>query len=373
VGSIYHPKYRNAGGEKVEQSVLWLKYRDARGVLRRQSSGTSDVAEARRQLKRLEGDAVAGKVTAPRADKVTISDLANDLRAEYAANGRRSAKRLEGSLGHVLEALGHHRAIQLTTAEVTAYTLARHQEGAANATVNRELAALKRMFTLALKGEKISRRPYIAMLHEDNVRKGFFEFEAYQATRRHLPEALRPVIDFAYITGWRMKAEILPLQWNQVDLVAGTVRLEVGTTKNREGRTFYLTPELRACLEGQRAATAALGMICPWVFHRAGKPIKSFRRAWKSACIAAGVSEARPHDFRRTAVRNLERAGVPRSAAMAMVGHKTESVYRRYAIVDAGMLREGAAKLAALHAGQGSGQGEARQTRLSSVVSSSLA
>ncbi len=70
-------------------------------------------------------------------------------------------------------------------------------------------------------------------------------------------------------------------------------------------------------------------------------------------------------------MRNLERAGVPRSVAMAMVGHKTESVYRRYAIVDAAMLKEGAAKLALLHAGQGSGQGGAQLTRLSSVVSRS--
>ncbi len=347
--------------------MLWLKYRDARGVLRQQSSGTSDVAEARRQLKRLEGDAVAGKVTASRADKVTISDLANDLRAEYAANVRRSAKRLEGSLGHVLDALGHHRAIQLTTAEVTAYTL-RQQAGAANATVNRELAALKRMFTLALKGEKISRRPYIEMLKENNVRTGFFEIEAYQAVRRHLPDDLRAVVDFAYITGWRMKSEILPLEWRQVDFEAGTVRLEVGTTKSGEGRTFYLTPELRACLEGQWGRRA-IGV--PYVFHRAGQPIKNLRRAWKSACRAAGVPGAIPHDFRRTAVRNLERAGVLRSTAMAMVGHKTEAIYRRYDIVDAGMLREGAAKLAALHAGQGSGQGGAHQTRLSSVVSRS--
>ncbi len=321
MGSIYYPKYRNAAGEKVQQDIVWLKYRDARGVLRRQSSGTADVADARRQLKRIEGDAVAGKVTAPRADKVTITDLATDLRAEYLANGRRSAKRLEGSLAHVLEGLGHHRAIQLTTANVTAYTLARQQEGAANATVNRELAALKRMFTLALKGEKISRRPYIEMLKENNVRTGFFELEAYQAVRRHLPDDLRAVVDFAYITGWRLKSEILPLQWNQVDLAAGTVRLEVGRAKSGEGRTFYLTPELRACLEGQKALADALrrekAVICPLVFHRGGKPILSLRRAWRSACRAAGVPGAIPHDFRRTAVRNLERAGVPRSVAMA--------------------------------------------------------
>ncbi len=77
--------------------------------------------------------------------------------------------------------------------------------------------------------------------------------------------------------------------------------------------------------------------------------IKSFRRAWVTACKKAGIPERVPHDFRRTAVRNLERAGVPRSTAMKMVGHRTESIYRRYAIVDEAMLKEGAAKLQTLH------------------------
>jgi integrase len=75
-------------------------------------------------------------------------------------------------------------------------------------------------------------------------------------------------------------------------------------------------------------------------------PLHSFRKAWKTACRNAGLAGRIPHDFRRTAVRNLERAGVPRSTAMKMVGHKTESIYRRYAIVDEAMLREGAEKLA---------------------------
>jgi integrase len=82
----------------------------------------------------------------------------------------------------------------------------------------------------------------------------------------------------------------------------------------------------------------------PFVFHRDGKPIKDLRGAWAGACRSAGVPGRIPHDFRRTAVRNLERVGVSRSAAMAMVGHKTESIYRRYAIVDAGALRDAAAK-----------------------------
>src|SRR5207253_4099951 len=127
---------------------------------------------------------------------------------------------------------------------------------------------------------------------------------------------------------------------------------------------FPLVPELRAVLERQLATTLEFeqrtGQIVPWLFHREGRPIKSFRRAWLAACKQAGLARVVtrgeqkigyplriPHDFRRTAVRNLERADVPRSTAMAMVGMRTESIYRRYAIVDEAMLREGGDKLAA--------------------------
>ncbi len=150
--------------------------------------------------------------------------------------------------------------------------------------------------------------------------------------QRHLPLAIRPVAGFAYITGWR-SSEILGLTWRQVDFQAGTVRLEPGTTKNRDGRTFPFTPELRALLETQRAATTATsaktGRIIPHVFHRNGRAIRSFYGAWRSACKTAGVPGRIFHDFRRTVVRNLERAGVARSVAMQMVGHKTEAIYRR--------------------------------------------
>lgn len=171
--------------------------------------------------------------------------------------------------------------------------------------------------------------------------------------RAQLPDYAQPAALFAYLTGRRLKAEVLPLQWPQVDFRAGVVTLDVGTTKNSDGRTFPMIPELRAILEAQKAATDALnrktGSIIPSVFHRTkqGRPLKGFTKAWRSACRAAGLPGRIPHDFCRTAVRNLERAGVPRSTAMAMVGHKTESIYRRYAIVDSVMLHEGGAKLAA--------------------------
>jgi Phage integrase family. len=125
--------------------------------------------------------------------------------------------------------------------------------------------------------------------------------------------------------------------------------LEVGTTKSGEGRSFYVTTELRKILKAQLDSIEALkkrGIVCPYVFHRVdGSQIRDFKKLWRKACEAAGYPGKLFHDFRRTAVRNLERAGVPRSTAMAMVGHKTESIYRRYAIVDEAMHREASAKL----------------------------
>jgi len=102
---------------------------------------------------------------------------------------------------------------------------------------------LKRALTLAHRAERIQRVPYIEMLAEDNVRKGFFERDQFEAVRGHLHEDLRPVVTFAYITGWRIPSEVLTLQWRQIDFQAGTVRLEPGETKNREGRTFAMTAE----------------------------------------------------------------------------------------------------------------------------------
>ncbi len=222
------------------------------------------------------------------------------------------------------------------------------------AAIHYELAMLKRMFSLAVAKGRLTGKPYIPTVEVRNTRMGFFEEPEFRAVLSHLPEDLQPIAEFAYLTGWR-KMEILTLLWRQIALQAGTIRLEPGTTKNDEGRTFpfHCYPELKALLESLLARTDAFqatsGKIVPWVFHRNGRPIKDYRGAWKKACEAANVLGRIPHDFRRTAVRNLERAGVPRSFVMKLTGHKTESVYRRYTIVSESDLAEGVAKLAALH------------------------
>lgn len=127
-------------------------------------------------------------------------------------------------------------------------------------------------------------------------------------------------------------------------------------TKNDDGRVVYLTPEIKAALAAQlervKALERRLGRIVPSVFPhrgkgtRAGQPRRDFRKVWATACKGAGVPGRFRHDFRRTAVRNMERRGVSRSVATKITGHKTESVYRRYAIVSDADLQEASRKLA---------------------------
>ena len=149
----------------------------------------------------------------------------------------------------------------------------------------------------------------------------------------------------------------LTRQWQHVDLKEGWVRLEGYETKNGRGREFPLFPRLRSVLEAQyarkRALEKELGILIPWVFfhYGDGRQIKDVRTTWRSAAKRAGLADKRPHDFRRTACRNLERAGVARSVAKALIGHRSDAIYERYCIVDATMLEEGVVKLESFHNG----------------------
>ncbi len=375
LGLVYQPVYLDKRtGERKTAATWWVQY-SVRGKRFRESSGSSNRADAVKLLKRRIGDASQGRTIGPQAEKTRFKQLTQMLIDDYRANGRRSLKRIRASVGHLLAFFGDEFAMDITGDRIASYIVYRQDEKAAAATINRELAALKRAFRLGEKVGKVIQRPEVSMLREDNRRKGFFEAEEYRAVLEQLPEELKPVIETAYITGWRIASEILTRQRHHVNLEAGWLRLEPGETKNGEGRNFPLTPDLREVLARQiektREVEQATGRILPWLFHRNGSPIKDFRGAWASACERAGVAKRIPHDFRRTAVRNLERAGVPRSAAMAMVGHRTESIYRRYAIADEVMLKEGAIKLAAFHASEKNGprkvvplkQGRTEQTR----------
>ena len=347
MGCLYRRKQKLKDGSVRELPTWWLKYYQG-GRAIRESTGTDKETVARRMLRSREGDVERGIPIVPQMGKVTFDDAATDLLNDYRVNGKRTYADTERRVElHLKPAFSGKRLIAINTASIRAYVADRQAAGAANATVNRELSALKRMFTLSVQGGKLHAKPHIPMLREDNTRRGFFDLEQFVGVRDRLPAALQPVATFGYLTGWR-KSEVLALKWRNVDWAGRVVRLDPGTTKNRDGRSFPFTKDLETLLKEQLAEHERMkkgGTIVPLVFHRAGQRIRDMRKAWDSACTAAGCPGRLFHDLRRTSVRNLERAGVPRSSAMAMVGHKTESIYRRYAIVDSGALRDAAARI----------------------------
>ena len=337
-------------------TIWWVKYyRNGRPI--RESTGTDKEGEARRFLKHREGAVAAGKPIIPRADRVRFDELAADFLNDYQVNNKRGQKNARRYVTVLGEHFGGCRMASITTADVRAYIAKRQEQGVTNATVNRELAALKRMFSLGLQSEKILRRPYIPTLAENNARQGFFSEIDFLALQEALPEYLRPVAGFGYITGWR-KGEILGLPWTRISFQEEVVRLEPGTTKNREGRTIVMTSALKALLKAQWEKTRALverrkpgatprevAEMIPWVFHREGHPIRNFDTAWRTACERAGLPGRLFHDLRRTAIRNMVRAGIPERVAMMMSGHRTRAIFERYDIVSETDLREAADRL----------------------------
>lgn len=358
LGRVFQPTYSDrATGERRAIPTWWIQY-SARGERIRESSHSDNRAAAMRLLKLRIAEAQSGRPVGPVIERTAFEDLAQMLVDDYKANGRKSLESIVDRLKHLRAFFGDYKARDITADRITAYVAKRQKEKALPSTINRELAALRRAFSLAEVAGKVARRPHFAMLQERNTRIGFFEPSQFQALIDELPAYLKAVFQCAYITGWRAQSEVLTRRWEHVDFDGGWLVLEPGETKNDEGRQFPLTPELRALLEAQfdrvKGIAEATGRpVAPWVFpHDNASRIRDCRGAWIAACKRAGVSDRIPHDFRRTAVRNLERAGVPRSAAMKMTGHKTQSVYQRYAIVDSAMLKEAAVKLATLHAGE---------------------
>ena len=339
--------------------VYWIKYYRGSKCFRESSKSVKE-ADAKRLLKKREGEISQGNLPGIYFDRVFVDELAEDFLRDYRLNNK-TVKRAEQTVTHLTRFFRGYRATDITTPVIEQYVEDRLKwtcrkcekqfDGqeirpyckkkdvkprATNATINRELSAMKRMFNLGAKRTppKVGRVPYIPMLKEGNVRKGFFEHGDFEALRSHLPDYLKGYVTFAYKTGWR-KDEISSLTWSQVDRGAGIVYLNPGETKNDEPRTVYLDEELKGVIEGQGEGRKRKRSLSPYVFPAIdGKSkIQDIRKAWATACKNAKIDKRLFHDFRRTAVRNMIRAGIPERVAMMISGHKTRSVFDRYNIV----------------------------------------
>jgi integrase len=352
-GSIFRPKYRDKDGNLVELMVYWVKYyKDGKPL--RESTKTTDYEQAVTFLADRMADVTKGKTPNIKLNRVRFNDLSEDFLSDYRINGKKSLERAEISVAHLKDFFGNMLVIELDTSKVRKYIEHRMGvrevdgktvKGASNATINRELAALKRMLNLGAKSSppKVDRVPYIPMLKESNVRKGFFEKSDFLSLREALPAYLKPMVTFAYKTGWR-KEEVTDLKWSEVDLNNGTVRLNPGETKNEKGRTVYLDIELEDIFADLWQARKESGKLTEYVFlNGTGTDrIKDFRGAWDAASTEGGIPGKLFHDLRRTAVRNMIRANTPEVVAMKISGHKTRSVFDRYNIVSEEDLKQAA-------------------------------
>lgn len=298
---------------------------------------SSKDADARRLLKLREGQIAEGKFPGLKLEKITFDELAEDFLTDYKINNKKSRDRAERSVRHLKKGFQGMKVMNINTPRIQNYIKGRLNGGVANATINRELAALKRMLNLGAKQTppKVTQVPYVPMLKENNVRKGVFEYEDFVKLRDALPKYLRGLVTFAYKTGWRV-SEITNLTWSKVDLKQGIVRLEAGETKNDEGRTIYLDEELKEVFSGQWKQQEKNEKLSPYVFpgiDGIGK-ISNYQRAWRSANQNSSIGKHLFHDFRRTAVRDMIRAWIPERVAMMVSGHKTRTIFDRYNIVN---------------------------------------
>jgi integrase len=325
--------------------TYWIKYYRA-GKPYRESTKSTKESDARRLLKKREGEISEGKLPGIYFDRMRFDELAEDYLLDYRVNGK-GVRRAVASMAHLRAEFSGLRVTDITTPRIKAYIEKRLLEGAAPATVNRELSALKRSLSLGAKQTppKVDRVPHISLLAENNVRKGFFEHGDFVALLGLLPDHLKAVALFGYNTGWRL-GEICSLTWARIDLEQGIARLELGKTKNREGRTVYFTQEVVDMLHKQWERRKTLGTALPWVFlnEKGTDRLKRFDKAWKTACTKAGIGPRLFHDFRRSAVRNLVRSGTPEQVSMTITGHRTRSVFARYNITSDADLRLAAQK-----------------------------
>lgn len=315
---------------------FWIAYyvkKAGRSVEIREPGGTTEkqaMKKLKQRLKELGAqDLGLFTFTGPESERVTVDGLLSSLEEHYRINGKEQ-KRAASHMRPLREFFGCARAVQVTGARVEQYIAHRQQAKAANGTINRELHILRRGFSLAVEHKRLSpvHVPTFPSLVE-GVREGFVEKADFDLILSHLSDPdVRDFVAWAFWTGMR-RGEISKLTWAAFDRDAATLMLPGRITKNGKPRKLVLDGIYREMI-ARRVASRRLD--CPFIFHRQGKPMGSFRKAWAHACRKAGVPGLIVHDLRRSSIRNMIRAGVDKTIAKKISGHATDAVFDRYNI-----------------------------------------
>lgn len=340
IGMAKRRQYKS-GSIREKNGRFYVRWYDFDGE-RHEESGGDDRRAAERLLQQRIGESAAGASRPAKAGvDVTVKDCLDvalaDMRQRGMANYQISKYKIEAVLDPVV---GWMRAAGFDWKQAWKYIEARRTAGVKDSTINRELSLLRKAFKLAAGPEyrMLAAAPAVPSLDEgDNVRTGFLTPTEYEKLLAALPTYLQPLVCVAYHTGLR-RGTLLSIRLDQVDLAGGLIWISRRQTKNRTSQTV---PILAGAMRGFCEMAVAANKT--YLFEHDGHQIRSFKGAWTAAREAAGLPELLFHDLRRTAVRDWVAAGVSESAAMAISGHKTRSMFDRYNIIQAATVLRAAA------------------------------
>jgi integrase len=277
----------------------------------------------------------------PSAARLTFEQMAQSLIDNWTVNGCRSMRSMRSAVTHLRRYFGDDKALGIVNPRIESYKAARLEEGAAPGTINHELAMLRRMFSLAKKANLIPNPPHIELLKLSNARQGFCDPADFARLLEALPQYLKGLVEFLYLTSWR-PSEGRTLLVSDIDLSGRAIRLRAEHSKNGHARLVKLSGRLLEVIE-QAMAQRSPG--CQLLFHNEGHKLVDCRRSWATATKAAGLSGLLLYDLRRSGVRNMTRAGISESVAMKISGHLTRTVFDRYNITSESDLDAAAERL----------------------------
>ena len=316
-------------------SIWWIAYYD-HGREHRESSKSRERKEAVRLLRRRLGELAAGTVHDPIPKRagtriLMMRDLFDLVEHHYELNNRMNPTNAS-CLRRLRRHFSGYAVHACTSLVISHYMAARRRAGRTAETINRDMAVLRVAFRLGYEHDLVPRMPVIKRLPELKVRNEFFTRAEIDSLLPCLPEYLRDVVLFGNLTGWR-KGEIIGLLWNNVDRSGAAIRLEPEQNKGRTVRVLALQGELAALIKRRWHARKVGQTLALHVFHRAGRQLGTFRKAWLKACCEAGLGHRLFHSLRRSAARNMSLQGVPEKVIMSIMGHKTRGMFDRYNIV----------------------------------------
>ena len=340
--------------QATPKGEYWLRYRDAAGRQRTENSGHCECHDKRAESKATVllaqriGEVRTGTLPSQKAARALVEDLAQSLlkvrrvallqkipenlpaptrvwREQAAAKLIADAERRWSV--NLQATFGDRKAAVVTTEDLNDYVLARHKSGAKNATINREMAFLRRAYRVGyeMRPRLVAEVPVFSTKLPESPRTGFIENDAFTELLAALKEpGLRAMVLTAYRLGFRM-SELKNLLVLQV--AGGWIVLFAGATKNCKPRKVAMPSDVRAAVEACCAGKESDSHVFTWPN---GKQILDFRASWAKACKEAGVAGLRFHDLRRSATRNIIRKGVPATVAMKITGHLTRAVFDAY-------------------------------------------